>query len=111
MIQDQPVGARPKTALKENATMTLRGIVRTAELVENPPGSEAIEMRIQAQGVGPNQPRRFTVPYELLLADDSLDPELVQGHAFQADVAQNTAGTWVAESISFASRVLRPKED
>ncbi len=53
--------------------MRIRGIVRTATLEENPPGSDRIEMVLRVQGVGPGQPRTLVVPYELLLADPELD--------------------------------------
>ena len=55
--------------------MQIRGIVQRAELVENPPGSDRIEMVLWGQGVGPNKPRSIVVPYELLLQDPSLDPD------------------------------------
>ena len=69
--------------------MQIRGIVRTATLEENPPGSDQIEMVLRVQGVGPSQPRLLVVPYPLLIGDESLDPDLVQGKGFQADVAQD----------------------
>lgn len=90
--------------------MTLRGIVQAAELVENPPGGETIEMLVRAQGVGPSQPRRFVIPHELLIADDSLDPDLIKGLSFEADIEEEAPGRWRAMSIRLASRMLRPEE-
>jgi hypothetical protein len=91
--------------------MRIRGIVMTAELVENPPGSDRIEMDLLLQGVGPSHPRRIVVPYELLLQDPSLEPELVRGHGFQATVNQAVDGRWVVEEIGFATgHVLRPSD-
>jgi hypothetical protein len=90
--------------------MHLRGIVQSAELAEASPGSETIEMVLRVQGVGAGQPRRLVVPYTLLLADESLDPELVVGRGFEADVEQDSSSRWVISRISFASRVLRRPE-
>jgi hypothetical protein len=57
--------------------MQFRGIVMTAALEENPPGSDRIELVLWLQGVGPGKPRRIVVPYELLLSDPSLDADHV----------------------------------
>jgi hypothetical protein len=92
--------------------MRIRGIVRTATLEENPPGSDQIEMVLQVQGVGPGQPRVLLVPYEVLLSDPGLDPDLMQGKGFQADVIEDPAGRWVVQEIAMASsRVLRSPEE
>ena len=87
--------------------MRIRGIVRTATLEENPPGSERIEMVLRVQGVGPSQPRTFVVPYELLLADPELDADSVPGKRFEAEVDEAEPGRWVVSEIAFASgRIL-----
>ncbi len=92
--------------------MRIRGIVQQAELEENPPGSDRIEMIIWGQGVGPDKPRWIVVPYELLLQDPSLEPDHVRGHGFEAQVSQDAAGRWVVEEIGFATgRVLRSWDD
>jgi hypothetical protein len=92
--------------------MQVRGIVQRAELVENPPGSDRIEMVLWGQGVGPNKPRNIVVPYELLLRDPSLDPEQVQGHGFEARIEQDDDLRWVVIEIGFATgRVLRSAEE
>jgi hypothetical protein len=92
--------------------MQIRGIVQTAELEENPPGSDRIEMVLWVQGVGPGQPRRLVIPYELLLQDPSLDPDLVRGHGFQAQIGQDEAGRWVVVEVGFATgRVLRASDE
>ena len=65
--------------------MRIKGIVRTGTLEENPPGSDRIEMTLKVQGVGAGQPRTLVVPYDLLLGDDSLDPDEVAGKGFEAD--------------------------
>lgn len=88
--------------------MHLHGIVMAAELVEEPPESGRIAMRMRLQGVGPGQPRRVVVPYELLLSDPSLDPDAVAGKAFQAEVIEGSPGEWIVAAIAFAERrVLR----
>jgi hypothetical protein len=88
--------------------MRIRGIVRTAKLEEDPPGSDRIEMVLRVQGVGPDQPRALVIPYELLLADAELDADAVQGKGFEADVDQTEPGRWIVAEIAFATgRVLR----
>jgi hypothetical protein len=90
--------------------MHLHGIIQTAELEEYPPGSDRVEMILRVQGVGPGQPRRIVVPYEILLQDSEIEPELVAGHAFEAEVQEDTPGSnrWITSGISFAARrVLR----
>jgi hypothetical protein len=91
--------------------MHIHGIVQSAELQEHPPGSEIIEMVLRVQGVGAGQPRRLIVPFDLLLQDPALEPEAVEGHAFEADVEPAEGTRWVVSRVSFAGgRVLRPKE-
>jgi hypothetical protein len=90
--------------------MHLRGIVQSASLEENPPGSETIEMVLKVQGVGAGQPRTLVVPYAMLLEDDSLDPDTIAGRGFEADVEQANERRWVVSRIAFASRVLRRPE-
>ena len=91
--------------------MRLRGLVRSAELQEYPPGSDVIEMVLRVQGVGPGQPRTILVPFVLLIDDPDLDPEAIRGHGFEADVEQDEANRWVATTIAFAGRnLLRPEE-
>ncbi len=92
--------------------MHLRGIVRSAELQEYPPGSDDIEMVLRVQGVGPGQPRTIVVPFGLLLADPDLAPESVAGHGFEADVDQDAGARWVTSTITFAGRrILRPERE
>ncbi|AGA26113.1 hypothetical protein [Singulisphaera acidiphila] len=89
--------------------MHLRGIVQTAALEETPPGSGTIEMILRVQGVGPGQPRKLIIPYSLLLQDESLDPDLISGRGFEADV-EPAEQRWIVARIAFASRVLRQPE-
>ncbi len=88
--------------------MRIRGVVRTAELQENPPGSDQIEMKLSVQGVGPGQPRSLVIPFSLLLENESIDPEEIRGRGFEAGIEQDEQGRWVVAEIAFASRVLRP---
>lgn len=87
--------------------MRLRGVVRAADLQEEPPGSDRIELALRLQGVGPGQPRLIVVPYSILLQYETLDPDAVTGRGFEAEVGQDDRGRWVVSEIAFASRVLR----
>jgi hypothetical protein len=110
LIASDPSNAAVIPMIREDK-MQIRGIVRTATLQENPPGTDRIEMVLQVQGVGPGQPRRLVIPYELLLADPELDPDLMQGKGFQAEINHEAEGRWVVAQIAFATdRVLRPAE-
>ena len=68
--------------------MRIKGIVRTGTLEENPPGSDRIEMTLKVQGVGAGQPRTLVIPYDLLLGDDTLDPDQIAGKGFEADAEE-----------------------
>lgn len=88
--------------------MHVHGIVMTAELAEDPEDAERVEMRLLVQGVGRGQPRRFAIPMEVLVENPEIEPETIQGHAFQAEVEEVAPKRWVASQIAFASnRVLR----
>jgi hypothetical protein len=88
--------------------MRIRGIIRVAALQENPLGTDQIEMLIRVQGVRPEQPRLLVVPYEMLLGDEMLEPEQVQGKGFEAEVNEDPDGRWLVAEIVFATgRVLR----
>jgi hypothetical protein len=92
--------------------MRIRGIVRSATLEENPAGSDQIDMVLRVQGVGPGQPRSLVIPYRLLLVDEALDPDLIQGKGFQAEAIEDPSGRWVVTEIALASgRVLRAPEE
>jgi hypothetical protein len=88
--------------------MHLRGIIQSATLEEVPPESGNIEMVLKVQGVGPGQPRKVVIPYALLLQEESLDPDVIQGRAFEAEVDQDSDRRWLITRIAFAARVLRP---
>ena len=64
-------------------------------------------MTLKVQGVGAGQPRTLVIPYDLLLGDDTLDPDQIAGKGFEAD-AEEERGRWVVSSIALATgRVLR----
>ena len=91
--------------------MDLHGFIRGATLVEDPPGSDKIEMVLRLQGVGPGQPRTIIVPFDLLLLDPTLEPESIDGHAFRAIVREERPGRWIITEIGFGDqRVLRTPE-
>ena len=88
--------------------MHLRGIVQTAALEERAAGSDEVDLVLKVQGVGPGQPRKIVVPFELLLQDEGLEPEAVEGHGFEAEVEEESPKRWVVRVVSFANRrVLR----
>ena len=90
--------------------MQLHGIVMTAELVEEPPGGDTVEMVLWVQGVGPGQPRKLVMPMPFLVAHPEIDPEAIQGHAFRAEVQQVEPKRWVVTAFGFGDgRVLRPE--
>ncbi len=93
--------------------MQIRGIIQSAALEENPPGSDTIELVVWVQGVGRGQPRRLIVPYTLLLDDPTLDPDSIVGHGFEAEAEPDPTDPrrWLIARITFASsRVLREPE-
>lgn len=88
--------------------MQLRGIVMSATLDENPPDSGIVEMTIRVQGVGAGQPRRIVLPFAILIQDETLEPESIQGHGFLAEVVEGSDKRWHVVEIVFAQgRVLR----
>src|SRR5262245_57778826 len=92
--------------------MRIRGIVRTAMREENPPGSSRSELTLHAQGAGAGHRGTLIVPYELLLADPELDPDIVQGKRFEAEADEADPGRWVVDAIAFATgHFLRRPED
>jgi hypothetical protein len=95
----------------EDTAMTLHGFVMSAELAEETPGSERVELILRIQGVGPGQPRRIAVPYDLLLADPTIDADDIIGRGFEAEVDQAGATRWEVRRLSLAAKVLRPKAE
>ena len=90
--------------------MHIHGVVRTADLAENPPGSDQIEMVVRVQGVGAGQPRLLVIPFGLLVDHEEIEPETVAGRGFEAEIDQDEHGRWIIHQIAFTSRVLRPSD-
>jgi len=88
--------------------MQIRGVIRSADLQEYPPGSDRIEIVIGVQGVGAGQPRRLVIPFEYLLKNEGIDPEDLAGRGFLAEVIEEENLRWVISEIALASKVLRP---
>ena len=88
--------------------MQMHGIVMTATLQEESSGSDQVELHLVVQGVGRGQPRRIVIPMQVLVANPEIDPDTIQGHAFQAEVEEVTTNRWIVSEIAFAqNRVLR----
>ncbi len=90
--------------------MQIRGFVKIAALEEVEPGGDRVELWLGLQGVGRDQPRKVVVPFELLVADATIDPDDVAGRGFAAEVEQDATGRWVVSTLELAARVLRPAE-
>ncbi len=88
--------------------MTLRGFIRSAELLQDPHDENRVNLMASVQGVSPGQPRKILVPFEILLTLEDLDPDTVGGRAFRAEVetVENGAGIVTAIEVGPA-RVLR----
>lgn len=86
--------------------MLIRGVIQSAELREL--GEDQVEMDVRVQGVGPGQPRRLVVPFGLLVADPTLEPDTIAGHGFEAVLDEPTPGRWIASEFRvMPRRVLR----
>ena len=91
--------------------MTLRGFIRSAELLQDPHDENRVHLTASVQGVGPGQPRRILIPFEILLTLDDLDPDTVGGRAFRAEVETVENGTGIVTAIEVGpGRVLRDPE-
>ncbi len=90
--------------------MQIRGFIRAATLQEVEPGGDQVELSLSLQGVGRDQPRKVVVPFELLVADATIDPDDLAGRGFAADVEQDTTGRWIVAQLELAARVLRGPE-
>ena len=105
-------GRADRSARVGGRSCGFEGLYGLATLEENPPGSDRIEMVLRVQGVKPGQPRVLVVPYELLLGDESLDPDQVLGKGFEAEATQDESGRWVVVAMTVgSSRALRAPEE
>lgn len=90
--------------------MHMHGIVMTAELRDDPADADKVELHLVVQGVGRGQPRRVIIPMDVLVSQPEIDPDIIKGHAFQAEVDEAAPNRWIVSTIAFASdRVLRPE--
>ncbi len=90
--------------------LLLHGIIQSAELFELDAEAGIIEMLLRVQGVGPTHPRKLVVPYELLLQDDKLDPDVLKGIGFEAEVEQAQDQRWVVRRITLAGKMLQAND-
>ncbi len=90
--------------------MVLHGFIMSAELAENPPGSDEVELWLRLQGVGPGQPRKIVVPFSYLLTDDAIDTDDVAGRGFEAEVEQVAPNRWEVSRLVLAGKVLRQSD-
>lgn len=88
--------------------MTLKGFIQSAELVEDTSGPDRVMMIVRVQGVGPGQPRKILIPFEILIVQDDLEAETMGGRAFRAECSavENALGMVTAIEVG-PSRVLR----
>jgi hypothetical protein len=88
--------------------MTLKGFIQSAELVEDTSGADRVMMIVRVQGVGPGQPRKILIPFEILIVQDDLEAETMGGRAFRAECSgvENAMGMVTAIEVG-PSRVLR----
>lgn len=91
--------------------MTLRGFIRSAELVQDPEDENRVHLVAGVQGVSPGQPRKIRVPFEILVAQEDLDPDTLAGRAFRAEIGAVDHGTGHVLAIEVGpGRVLRDPE-
>jgi hypothetical protein len=88
----------------------LHGFIMSADMAEESPNSDRIEVLLRIQGVGPGQPRRIVVPFDYLVTNSEFDAEDVVGRNFEAEVEQVGATRWEVSRITVAGRVLRAEE-
>ena len=91
--------------------MTLRGLIRSAELHQDPADENRVHLIAAVQGVGPGQPRKILIPFEILVAQEDLDPDTMAGRAFRAEVGAIENGLGIVLGIEVGpGRVLREPE-
>ncbi len=88
--------------------MTLKGFIQSAELVEDTSGPDRVMMIVRVQGVGPGQPRKILIPFEILIVQDDLEAETMGGRAFRAECSGVETALGMVTAIEVGpSRVLR----
>jgi len=88
--------------------VTIKGFIRHAELREDPADADRVQLIASVQGVGPGQPRKILIPFEILVTHDELDADHMAGRAFRAEFETVDNGAGVVTAIEVGpSRVLR----
>ena len=88
--------------------MTIKGFIQSAELVQDPADEDRVMMVARVQGVGAGQPRKILIPFEILVAQDDLEPETMAGRAFNAVYEQIDQAAAIVTAIEVRpGRVLR----
>lgn len=88
--------------------MTIKGFIQSAELVQDPADEDRVMMVARVQGVGAGQPRKILIPFEILVAQDDLEPETMAGRAFNAVYEQIDQAAAIVTAIEVGpGRVLR----
>jgi len=91
--------------------MTIRGFIRSAELLQDPASEDRVNLLAAVQGVGPGQPRKILIPFEILVAQDDLDPDQLAGRAFRAEILCVENGMGIIAAIEVGpGRILRESE-
>lgn len=91
--------------------MTIKGFIQSADLLQDPASDDRVMMLARVQGVGPGQPRKIIIPFEILVAQDNLEPETMAGRAFQGSYDEVVEGTALITFIEVGpGRVLRRPE-
>lgn len=91
--------------------MTIRGFIRSAELLQDPGSEERVHLAAAVQGVAPGQPRKILIPFEILIAHDEIDPDTIAGRAFRAEIASVENGLGIVAAIEVGpGRILREPE-
>jgi hypothetical protein len=91
--------------------MMIKGFIQSAELVEDTSDADRVMMVARVQGVGAGQPRKILIPFEILVAQDDLDPDTMAGRAFLGTYEEVIQAMALIQTIEVGpSRVLRKPE-
>jgi len=91
--------------------VTIKGFIQSAELLQDPASDDRVMMVARVQGVGPGQPRKILIPFEILIAQEDLDPETMAGRAFMGSYEQVIEATALINYIEVGpARILRRPE-
>ncbi|MFM7593907.1 MAG: hypothetical protein ACKO85_19135 [Isosphaeraceae bacterium] len=91
--------------------MTIKGFIQSADLLQDPASEDRVMMIARVQGVGPGQPRKILIPFEILVAQEDLDPNTMAGRTFLGSYDQVIEGTALITYLEVGpGRVLRRPE-